>query len=429
MNLLDSKNVQDETWISIFRYVDQQKDRYTILLTCKKWNKLGIMALDHSAETNSYIKRLAGIGPSKASLVDIHSLLKNPTVDPSRDKDGSTTCLASISGHFEMLEELLKDDDDRVDPFENNYESLGWLIQYDNWVLISKILDRPKKYRDETCVDRWGAVIHIAKTCVEQDRPKILENILSSERIRPIEPVPAFGGGYIRTSTEEYLWSCASAIDNGACLNKLMSCDAMDPSAGENSAVRSASKEGCLGNLKILLGDKRVNPGAKNNEAIVEASKMGFGDVVVELMTLSSVDPLARDNFVLIEMCRFGRSDIVQRLLALEGTDPSADKNYALKKALRNKHFSIARMLLKDPRIRLADVKVRDFMDELTREISRFWTLAGDKDCPPFGISDWTRKKDALESKEILEMTEIIDIYTREIIKDQERPIKKLKSF
>jgi len=60
--------------------------------------------------------------------------------------------------------------------------------------------------------------------------------------------------------------------------------DRVDPSAGDNEAIRRAFKNGHDKVVALLLKDPRVDPSANNNEAIKWASFNGHDKVVVLLL-------------------------------------------------------------------------------------------------------------------------------------------------
>lgn len=346
MNNLEPSKVDDSVWMSIFRYVDQEKDRMGILLTCKKLNKIGIAVLDHSIKGGEYLRRIAELGISSK----IPELLKNFTVDPSANGN-EAIILASERGHFETVIELLKDD--RVDPDANFSSPMHWMIHHDNWDALAKILDRPRK--DQSLIMKFAM-----EQCVREDHPELLEKLLADDRTR------------IRgTWTEINLWFTTCESGRLECLKKLLACDKTSPDTDDNVAVRITSKSGYLGCLEILLADERIDAGTRDDEAIVEASRKGLGDIVIELLGRSDVDPLARDNIVLFNMCGFGRSYVVEKLLAFQCADPSANENSPLMTSLENCHYDVAKMLLEDPRIKdLATTHVRKSMETLSERIS-----------------------------------------------------------
>eukprot|EP00586_Coscinodiscus_wailesii_P000665 CAMPEP_0172481604 /NCGR_PEP_ID=MMETSP1066-20121228/7611_1 /TAXON_ID=671091 /ORGANISM="Coscinodiscus wailesii, Strain CCMP2513" /LENGTH=201 /DNA_ID=CAMNT_0013244061 /DNA_START=103 /DNA_END=705 /DNA_ORIENTATION=+ len=73
----------------------------------------------------------------------------------------------------------------------------------------------------------------------------------------------------------------------------------MNPSVGNNRAIRSASWHNCINLVKGLLKDSRVDPAACKNEAIRRASENGHLNVVQELLKDDRVNPSADDNYAI----------------------------------------------------------------------------------------------------------------------------------
>mgnify|MGYP003681965447 CR=1 FL=1 len=94
----------------------------------------------------------------------------------------------------------------------------------------------------------------------------------------------------------------------------------IDPSSGNNLAIRNAVRDGDFDEVAKLLRDPRVNPSDVNNQAITYASLNG-------------------------------RSDIAELLLADTRVDPTVSDNFPLYSALKNRHFGIANLLLDDNRV------------------------------------------------------------------------------
>ena len=97
--------------------------------------------------------------------------------------------------------------------------------------------------------------------------------------------------------------------------------EGFDPSARDNYAIQSTSKNGHLVVVKLLLQDPRVDLSADNNYAIRLASE-------------------------------HGHLEVVKLLLQDPRVDPSADDNYAIRGASDNGHLEVVKLLLQDPRVR-----------------------------------------------------------------------------
>lgn len=158
-----------------------------------------------------------------------------------------------------------------------------------------------------------------------------------------------------------------SASSNGRLeiLNILLNLKGSDPSYGDNLAIRSACKYGHLDIVKRLLLDSRachaarpatpVDPTDYDNEAIVEASRYGHVDIVNVLLQDKRVDPSEPNNESLIEASRNGYVNVVDRLLQDERVDPSDQNNEAIILASMNGHLDVVIRLLEDDRVDPSD--------------------------------------------------------------------------
>jgi hypothetical protein len=105
----------------------------------------------------------------------------------------------------------------------------------------------------------------------------------------------------------------------------------IDPSAGDDAAIRAASEDGHLLVVERLLADPRVDPSADNNAAIRWASEDGHLAVVERLLADPRVDPSADNNAAIRWASEDGHLLVVERLLADPRVDPSADNNDAIR--------------------------------------------------------------------------------------------------
>ncbi len=155
----------------------------------------------------------------------------------------------------------------------------------------------------------------------------------------------------------------------------------VDPAENKNYAIRKASEYGFLDIVKILLKNKNIDPSVDNNLAIRKASMFGFLDIVKILANDKRVDPSDQNNNAIKEAITFGREDVVHFLLTIvkaddffiglaaeEGQltlfnfflnelnlDPCSHRFYALKKASRNGHYDIVKLLLQIEGMRTSD--------------------------------------------------------------------------
>ena len=125
----------------------------------------------------------------------------------------------------------------------------------------------------------------------------------------------------------------------------------VDPSGGENAAIKWAAQLGHESVVELLLGDSRVDPSADGNYAIGIACKNGNDQVVKLLLQDSRVDAAADDNYSIRLASSKGHLTILNMLLDKVGVDPSAQENYAIRWASRNGHVHVVERLLCDARV------------------------------------------------------------------------------
>jgi ankyrin repeat protein len=136
-----------------------------------------------------------------------------------------------------------------------------------------------------------------------------------------------------------------------AVAERLLADPRVDPSAGDNAAIREASAKGHLSVVERLLADPRVDPSAHDNAAIREASANGHISIVERLLADRRVDPSSRDNNAIREASKNGHLAVVERLLADPRVNPSALGNSPLLWATYGGHLAVVERLLADSRI------------------------------------------------------------------------------
>jgi len=136
-------------------------------------------------------------------------------------------------------------------------------------------------------------------------------------------------------------------------MNRVIARHDFDPSCCNNRAIRSASVQGYVAVVRLLLQDRRVDPSACNNAAIVCATKFcgGRTEVIKLLLQDERVDPSACDNWLILWASRYGHVDVVQLLLKDSRVDSSDRNNAAIRLASTNGHVDVVKLLLQDPRI------------------------------------------------------------------------------
>uniref|UniRef100_A0A6C0JSM1 Uncharacterized protein n=1 Tax=viral metagenome TaxID=1070528 RepID=A0A6C0JSM1_9ZZZZ len=103
----------------------------------------------------------------------------------------------------------------------------------------------------------------------------------------------------------------------------------VDPSAGNNLAIRYASVNGHVKVVKILLDDPRVDPSDYNSKALQNASINGHVEIVRLLLEDGRVDPSDNNNFDIRWAREHGHMEIVdlltEHMYRLDG--PEYNKN------------------------------------------------------------------------------------------------------
>ena len=144
------------------------------------------------------------------------------------------------------------------------------------------------------------------KAAYGKSHTSVLDALLSDERL--IIP-PDLVASMLVFSFESPKW-----------LSWLLTKPTIDPSVGDNQAIRMAAAHGFTNAVNILLSDGRVDPSAKNNYAILFASSNG-------------------------------NTDAVRLLLSDHRIDVSVCGSHALQMACTNKHVQTLKVLLADARI------------------------------------------------------------------------------
>jgi hypothetical protein len=189
-----------------------------------------------------------------------------------------------------------------------------------------------------------------------------------------------------------FIWACRFGRTNIAQMIDI------DPSIGNNEAIRRAASNGHIEIVQWLLSDPRVDPTDLNNDAICIAAQNGYLEVVKILATRVGYPQRALESAIVgenIEMIRYllnyikpayilafnsenraiielfyndritfqfaiEHKFITLLELLMERRDPSENDNYAIRLTIANvklydwsgKNRTMTRMLLRDPRVR-----------------------------------------------------------------------------
>jgi len=128
-----------------------------------------------------------------------------------------------------------------------------------------------------------------------------------------------------------------------------------NPNLDRQNLFQCVVSRGLIEYIKVLLEDKRkekiIDPSADNNKAIISASKNGHTLAVKLLLTDPRVNPSARDNEAIRMASINGQIDVVKLLLIDKRVNPSARNNEAFRLAFKNEHLEIVELLLNDKRV------------------------------------------------------------------------------
>lgn len=109
----------------------------------------------------------------------------------------------------------------------------------------------------------------------------------------------------------------------------------VDPSYGQNIALRLSANNGHLEIVKLLLVDPRVDPGAENNEPIRNSAFNGHTDIVKLLLANPRVDLCTKTIQLLVTITAcFNQVRVVKLLLEDSRIKPSAEWKSGIFKVL-----------------------------------------------------------------------------------------------
>ncbi|KAJ3292964.1 hypothetical protein HDU76_007110 [Blyttiomyces sp. JEL0837] len=152
---------------------------------------------------------------------------------------------------------------------------------------------------------------------------------------------------------DETLIAVAAANGHFDIVNHLVWEEGVDPSAYENSAVRTLAAQGNLEAVKFLLTFHDVDPTGLDNGAFREAARGGHLEVVKLLSAIPGVDATARDNEALREAAGRGHLQVVKFLLTIPGVDRTGHINNAVRRAALSGHADVVKLLLTYPGVHL----------------------------------------------------------------------------
>ncbi|KAJ3330735.1 hypothetical protein HDU76_004998 [Blyttiomyces sp. JEL0837] len=279
-------------------------------------------------------------------------LLARDDVDVT-DQDNSPFRHACFSGNIELVKLLLTVDG--VDPTDEGYDAI--IISADQGHLeVVQLLVSLNAY-DTASLNR---ALYYA--CLNENM----------EVINFLMAVEGFDGS---ASLNRGLIGSVRSDSDLAFLGWLLSLPSVDPSASDNSAIRTAAKLDCADIANMLLQTGRVDPSANDNEAIKhvrdseiykwsrlfwnmtraqdnlalrKAAEKGHWKVVKVLLNCGreGIDAAVMDNYAIKKAAENGHAGVVEILLGVEEVDPTADDEYAARMAIINGHMKVLELLL-----------------------------------------------------------------------------------
>ena len=224
--------IPDEIWVLVFAWVDQERDRVSVLLTCKTWNRIGKYELDPSIKNDSFFVWAI----RRREWTVVKELLKDERVEPDRlgqppnwgrpfdghpqTPEHTPMCIACRCDKLDVVREFLK-----------NSKVMTVQIQQALW------------------------------TAIRSDRRKIVRELLKDGRADP-------------SSFDNEAVIMASHHGSIGALEELAKDGRVDPSTRNNRAVRVAMAAGRSDVLSILFG--LIRPVPVKEDEMREADGVGL---------------------------------------------------------------------------------------------------------------------------------------------------------
>jgi hypothetical protein len=120
----------------IFAYLPF-RDWFNVMITCKKYNRLGRQIFDPSYKNNWPIIQASLLGYTTC----VRYLLTDPRVDPTAQCNVAVRA-ACENGHMDVVKVLILDG--RVDPAINNNCVIGWASERGDLELVRYLLKHPR---------------------------------------------------------------------------------------------------------------------------------------------------------------------------------------------------------------------------------------------------------------------------------------------
>ncbi len=366
--------IDDHVLSVVFRHVDQLKDRMGVLLTCKRWNKIGKREMDPSVKDNEYF--LWAIVHDRDDL--IRNLLRDPRVDPngfsdeSRDHWLDRIQLAELERQGFWNRFVLCPNVRFVGIIRNDrlFGNVSWLDEkYGGnnpaFGLLRDYLDeqRIKAKKEEIerkeTVDRkhrGGRALGLA--CLI-GAARVARELLPDPRTDPTawDDEPFFLVNRMRMCGPSDIYDAFPTwSDYDSIYESLFADERVNPSARENTALRYTVVTDDVVGTKEILTDPRTDP-TLGWHAIVQywhAAKRGSAEALLELLKDHRMNTLERRNVLFVESCAWGEDELAEKIL----NDPETallpeDKIEGFRNAIiRDRCLSVVKVLSGDADIR-----------------------------------------------------------------------------
>lgn len=245
--------------------------------------------------------------------------------------------IASLGGRTEAVKILL--DHHLVDPSDCNNKAVRAAADGNHTDVLELLLQCSKVNPSV----RKNSILH---TMVVRGNVGIAQMILQHPKVNPL-------------NFDFIFWECLRN-GQGEAAELILQTPMFDIING-NSALRLASKKGCVGVVKLLLTNPRVYPADKNNDALRQASIMGYTEVVKCLLSDHRVKSTVNISEILFVASKFGNDKVVKFLLDCDDIDlQNSVIERAFQQASSRCHTKVVEVLRADPKNRIQNVEVID---------------------------------------------------------------------
>jgi hypothetical protein len=142
---------------------------------------------------------------------------------------------------------------------------------------------------------------------------------------------------FLNNLTPQENFDVAILKNNIKKVKSLLSCPDVNPSIDDSDCLRTASKEGYIEIVTLLLNDKRADPTSLNHYSVVFSAINGHLDILTLLLSDSRVNPSNYQNMPIIESYNFKQYESINILW----------QNNKVKDSLKNDNLFLYNKLIK----------------------------------------------------------------------------------